>query len=172
VAQYYPRTRIGITEYNWGAEGHMNGATTQADVLGIFGREGLDVAARWTTPDPSTPTYKAIKIYRNYDGQRSAFGETSISAKVPNPDVLSAFAALRRRDGAVTVMVVNKASSGSTPVSVRLNGALAGRSAQVWQLGASNAITRLADVPVLGGQVNTTLAAPSVTLFVVPSGRR
>ena len=172
VAQYYPRTRIGITEYNWGAEGHMNGATTQADVLGIFGREGLDVAARWTTPDPSTPTYKAIKIYRNYDGQRSAFGETSISAKVPNPDVLSAFAALRRRDGAVTVMVVNKASSGSSPVSVRLNGALAGRSAQVWQLGASNAITRLADVPVLGGQVNTTLAAPSVTLFVVPSGRR
>src|SRR5439155_1408850 len=30
---------IGITEYNWGAEGNMNGATAQADVLGIFGRE-------------------------------------------------------------------------------------------------------------------------------------
>lgn len=25
----YPGTRIGITEYNWGAEGDMNGATAQ-----------------------------------------------------------------------------------------------------------------------------------------------
>ena len=70
VNAYYPGTRIGITEYNWGAESHINGATTQADVLGIFGREGLDLAARWTTPDSATPTYKAIKIYRNYDGQQ------------------------------------------------------------------------------------------------------
>lgn len=172
VASYYPRTRIGITEYNWGAEGHMNGATTQADVLGIFGREGLDMAARWTTPDAATPTYKAIKMYRNYDGQRSAFGETSVLARVPNPDLLSAFAAQRRRDGAITVMVVNKAASGSTAVSLRLVNALPSGSAQVWQLGASNAITRLADVPVVAGAVNTTLSAPSVTLFVVSSGRR
>ncbi len=39
-----PGRRSGITEYNWGAEGHMNGATTQADIFGIFGREGLDMA--------------------------------------------------------------------------------------------------------------------------------
>ena len=51
VNTYYPGTKIGITEYNWGAEGHMNGATTQADIWGIFGREGLDLANRWTTPD-------------------------------------------------------------------------------------------------------------------------
>ena len=50
VNTYYPGTKIGITEYNWGAEGHMNGATTQADIWGIFGREGLDLANRWTTP--------------------------------------------------------------------------------------------------------------------------
>ena len=51
VAPYYPGTQIGITEYNWGAESHINGATAQADILGIFGREGLDMATRWTTPD-------------------------------------------------------------------------------------------------------------------------
>ena len=66
VKMYYPGTLIGITEYNWGAENHINGATTQADILGIFGRDGLDIAARWTTPASSTPTYKAMKMYRNY----------------------------------------------------------------------------------------------------------
>ena len=71
VSTYYPGTPIGITEYNWGAESHINGATTQADIYGIFGREGLDMGARWTTPAASTPTYKAMKMYRNYDGNRS-----------------------------------------------------------------------------------------------------
>src|SRR6185295_9814528 len=68
VNTYYPGTATGITEYNWGAENHINGATAQADILGIFGREGLDMAARWATPASSTPTYKAMKMFRNYDG--------------------------------------------------------------------------------------------------------
>ncbi len=75
VNTYYPGTPIGITEYNWGAENHINGATTQADIYGIFGREGLDMGARWATPASSTPTYKAMKMYRNYDGNRSTFGD-------------------------------------------------------------------------------------------------
>ena len=28
----------------------MNGALAQADIFGIFGREGLDLATRWKTP--------------------------------------------------------------------------------------------------------------------------
>ena len=36
---HFAGTPVGITEYNWGAESYINGATTQADILGIFGRE-------------------------------------------------------------------------------------------------------------------------------------
>src|SRR5207237_6936143 len=111
-------TRVGITEYNWGAEGHIYGATAQADILGVFGREGLDLATRWTTPDPASPTYKAIKMYRNYDGAGGRFGEQAVSAVVPDPDQLSAFAAVRSWDGALTVMVVSKVLSGNTPVTL------------------------------------------------------
>ena len=49
-----------------------------------------------------------MKMYRNYDGNKSTFGETSVAAAAPNPDTVSAFAAQRRRDGALTVMVINK----------------------------------------------------------------
>jgi PKD repeat protein len=163
----YPGTQIGLTEYNWGAEGHMNGATAQADVLGILGREGLDVAARWTTPAPSTPAYKAIKLYRNYDGFDSAFGDTSVAVTGPNPDVVAPFAAVRARDGALTVMVVVKSLTGTTSATLDLQNFTAGGAAQVWQL-ASNAITRQADVPLSGGRLTTTLPPQSVTLFVVP----
>ena len=165
VASYYPGTKTGITEYNWGAENHINGATAQADVYGIFGREGLDLGARWTTPAASTPTYKAMKMYRSYDGNRNGFGETSVSCSVPNADNLSSFAAIRS-DGALTVMVINKVA-GNTPVTMNLGGFAAGGTSQVWQLTSSNTITRLADLTYGGGSIVTSVPGQSITLFVI-----
>ncbi len=167
---YWPGTPIAITEYNWGAESHVNGATAQADIYGIFGREGLDIAARWTTPDASTPTYKAMKLYRNYDGNKLGFGDTSVRAAVPNPDNVSAFAAVRSTDNALTVMVINKYLSGSTPVTVNLANFSGNGSGQVWQLTAANTITRLADAPYSGPAVSLTVPAQSITLLVLAAG--
>lgn len=167
---YWPGTPIGITEYNWGAESHINGATAQADILGIFGREGLDLAARWTTPDSGTPTYKAIKMYRNYDGAKSTFGDTSVKAAVPNPDNVAAFAAERSSDGALTVMVISKYLSGSTPVTLNLANFTGDGVARVWQLTSSNAISRLADVNYSGNTLSATVPQQSITLFVLAKG--
>jgi PKD repeat protein len=167
---YYPDTPIGITEYNWGAENHINGATAQADIYGIFGREGLEMGARWTTPDTTTPTYKAMKMYRNYDGNRSTFGDTSVRASsTANADDLSVFAAERSGDGALTVMVISKVLSGSTSVTLNLANFAPAAAAQAWQLTASNTITRLVDVAVSGGGFVTSVPAQSITLFVVPT---
>jgi len=170
ISTYYPGTPVGITEYNWGAEGHINGATTQADIYGIFGREGLDMAARWTTPDASTPTYKAMKIYRNYDGNKSTFGETSVSTTVPNPDNVSAFSATRSADGALTVIVISKYLSGSTPATINVANFANGGTAQVWQLTSSNTINHLSDISFSSSSFNATLPQQSITLFVIPAG--
>ena len=172
VNTYYDAgTPVGITEYNWGAEGHINGATTQADILGIFGREGLDVAARWTTPDSATPTYKAIKMYRNYDGNQSKFGDTSVSATGgPNPDNVAVFAAQRTSDSALTVMVISKYLSGSTPVNITLSNFGNAGTAQVYQLTSANTITRLADLNFSGPTAGFTAPAQSITLLVLPLG--
>ncbi len=168
VNSYYPGTLIGITEYNWGAENHINGATAQADVYGIFGREGLDMGARWATPASSTPTYKAMKMYRNYDGNKATFGDTSVAAATPNPDNVAAFAAQRSADGALTVMVISKYLSATTATTINLANVTNRGVAQVWQLTSANAITRLADLAVSGNSIVVTLPPQSVTLFVVP----
>lgn len=168
VAEYYPGTKIGITEYNWGAESHMNGATAIADVLGIFGREGLDVATYWTAPASGTPVYQAMKLYRNYDGAKATFGDTSVSDQVPNPDQIASFAALRSHDGALTVMAINKQLSTDSAVALQLSHFQGSGVAQVYQLGASGTIERLADVAYSGDALEASLPAQSVTLFVVP----
>jgi len=170
VATYYPGTKIGITEYNWGAEDHINGATAQADILGIFGREGLDLATRWTTPDPSTPTYKAMKMFRNYDGNKSGFGDTSVSATAPNPDNLSSFAALRSSDGALTVMVINKQLIAGAQTTINLTNFLPAGTAQVWQLTSANNINHLGNAAFSGNFFTSLLPPQSITLFVLPAG--
>jgi hypothetical protein len=180
VNQYYPGTKTGITEYNFGAEGNMNGATAQADVYGIFGQQGLDLATRWTTPDVGTPTYLAMKLWRNYDGHDSGFGDTSVGASVANPDQTDAFSAIRSSDGALTVAVINKNlynpsnPTATTTITINLNGFASSGVAQNWQLAAINpsdqtnaTITKLSDIHFSGNSFTVTVPMQSVTMFVI-----
>jgi hypothetical protein len=170
VNQYYPGLQTAITEYNWGDEANLNGATTQADVLGIFGREGLDIATRWTVPANPSPTYLANQIYRNYDGHLSTFGDTSVSATAPNPDLLSSFAAARSSDNALTVMVINK-QQGTTPVTVSLANFASTSTAQGYQISSTTqkTITSLGSLAVTNKSLSLTVPSQSITLLVIPS---
>lgn len=166
---YRPGTPVAITEYSWGAEDSINGATAQADILGIFGREGLDMANRWVMPAATSPTYKAIKLYRNYDGRGSAFGDVSVATTAPEPDRLAAFASLRSSDNVLTVMLINKAKTAASPALRLANYASAG-SLEAYQLTAQNQITRLADAAYADSRIALTLPAQSITLLVLRKG--
>jgi hypothetical protein len=168
VAAYYPGTKIGITEYNWGAESYINGATAQADLLGIFGRQGLDLATRWTTPAANTPTYLAMKMYRNYDSQGHTFGDTSVLAGGPDPDNIAVFAAQRSSDAALTVMVVSKYLTGTSPIVINVTNFTGNGTAQVWQVNPSNVIAQLSTLPYSASALQTVVPGQSVTLFVFP----
>lgn len=165
--QYAPGLKLALTEYSWGADGHINGATAQADVLGILGREGLDIATRWTAPAAGSPTFKAFQMYRNVDGQKRGFGETSVRAVVPNPDLLSAFAAKRGSDGALTVMVVNKDGVGHDLTLALAHFGSGAGTAQRWQLDKGNKINALSALSYSGGKLADKLPAQSITLYVI-----
>ena len=186
----YPGTKIGLTEYNWGDEGtdtndpfdlgHINGATAQADILGILGREGIDMAVRWTAPPSTyqeTLVYKAFRMYRNYDGGGSTFGDLSLhvtatdGAATDIADNIAVFGALRSTDGAMTVMIISKTpvSQGGVTRTVNLNlsNFAATGIVQRWQLDASNAITSPAPVSV-GSPTVFTIDPQTITLLVIP----
>ncbi|MGB3631746.1 MAG: hypothetical protein WBA18_19720, partial [Terracidiphilus sp.] len=108
VAADYPGTKTAITEYNWGGEEHISGAVAQADILGIFGREGLDAGTLWGAPELNSPLMFAFKIFRNYDDAGGEFGDTSLAATSSDQGKLAVYAAQRSADRAVTIVVVNK----------------------------------------------------------------
>src|SRR5438045_4182063 len=164
VATNYPGTPIGITEYNWGADDFPNGATAQADILGIFGRENLDLATRWTTPTTGAPAYNAFKIFRNYDGNKPTFGDTSVRATVPNPHNLAAFASSRSSDGKLTLAIINKDLTNYTPATFNLTNLPSAGTAQAWQLTYTNGIVHLPDTSFTNGVLLRTVPPQSVTL--------
>ncbi|GAB3800376.1 glycoside hydrolase family 44 protein [Micromonospora zhanjiangensis] len=173
IAQYYPGTKTAITEYNWGALDDINGALAQADVLGIFGREGLDLATIWGEPKPTDPAAYAFRMYRNYDGAKSRFGDVSVSAVSSDQGQLAVYAAQRSSDKALTVMVVNKTG---TALTSRLSLAGCGDrdKAQRYTYGPADlsSIVRGADLRVTRGGVDATYPANSITLLVLPQHRR
>ncbi|WP_370964364.1 glycoside hydrolase family 44 protein [Amycolatopsis sp. cg9] len=170
IARYNPGTKTAITEYNWGALDTINGALAQADVLGIFGREGLDLATMWGEPEPTDPAAFAFRVYRDYDGAGGRFGDVSVSATAADQDRLAVYAAQRSADQALTVVVVNKTGDDLTsPLSVAgFDGAGA---AQRFTYGPADpgAIVRGTDLPVGDGHVDATYPANSITLLVLPA---
>jgi hypothetical protein len=136
VAANYPGTKTAITEYNWGALGDINGALAQADVLGIFGREGLDLATLWAPPTASQPGAFAFRMFRNFDGRGSQFGDTAVKATSTDQDQLSVYASTRP-DGTVTLVIINKTGQEVTS-PVNFTAKLPGTTAQLYQYSAAD----------------------------------
>jgi hypothetical protein len=178
VAKDYPGTKIAIDEYNWGGLESINGAVTQADILGIFGAYGLDLGTFWPTSAPSgqQPGVMAFAMYRNYDGAKSTFGDTALASTSANQAQLSVYGALRSSDGKVTVMVINK-TYGDLTSTLNLANLKPNGQASAYLYSNTNlaAIVAQPAVTVTGpGQgsttstLTTTFPAQSITLLVIP----
>lgn len=169
VDTWYPGTRLAITEYNWGGLEGLNGALAQADVLGIFGREGLDLATLWSPPAATDPGAFAFRLYRNYDGTGQGFGDSGVLAASSDQGRLAVYAAERTADRALTLMVINKTAAELTS-PVTIGGWTLPAQAQVYRYSAANltAIARVPDQPLADLGFTAAFPANSATLFVIP----
>lgn len=165
----YPGTKLAIGEYNWGGLESINGALAEADVLGIYGREGVDLAALWGPPTATQPGAYAFRMYLNYDGQGSSYGDTWVRSTSSDQGQLAIYGAQRSSDGTLTLMVINKTATDLTS-NLALTGAAPAGSAQVYSYSGANlgAIVRQPDVAVSNSGFSTTYAANSMTLVVIP----
>jgi hypothetical protein len=175
----YPGTKTAITEYNWGGQEHINGALAQADILGIFGREGLDLGTLWGPPDPTSqvPGLMAFEVFRNYDGNGSQFGDQSLTSTSASQGQLSIYSALRSSDNALTLLILNKTYGDLTgPISLQ-DLTTKATTAKAWLYSIANlaAITAQPDIAITPppngsttAKITTIFPAHSITLLVIP----
>ncbi len=134
IATFYPGTKVAITEYNYGAGGHISGAIAEADVLGIFGREGVFAAAVWPMADQEPFIAAAFSMYRNFDSHGAKFGDTSVFAATDDVDATSVYASIDSTDPNVMVIVALNKTDQPIAAQVHLQHAMPFTRAQVYQL--------------------------------------
>jgi hypothetical protein len=174
----YPGTGICVSEYTVpkdGGDGSTPDATTgvqEADLLGMYGRLGYQVASYFTTlvhGSTHLPIYNAMAMYRSYDGNGARFGAVSIGAASPNSGV-NVYAASDSATAPtkVWVMLVNVSGAAQSGLSISLKNFAPTGSAQVYRMVNDAAPAPDTAVPVTSGTVSgVSVAANSVALLVL-----
>lgn len=149
IAAKYPGTGLSISEWNYGGGGDVSGAIASADVLGLFGAYGLDMAMMWPMNGDESFTYGAFEVYRNYDGKGAAFGDVSVPATSSDVATATAYASLASSDDTkVVVVVINKALA-ATKAGVAIKHSKTFTSAKVWTLTQAGGASPVA-APAIG----------------------
>jgi hypothetical protein len=153
IDRHYPGTRLAVTEYNYGGGTTVSGGLAQADVLGAYGREGVDIANIWGMRREDTYQASAFKLYLDYDARGGSFGNTSVSAASSDRALASVYASIRDQDPSVLhVILLNKHTEGAVEMSFRVRGSRQYTSGEVWGFGGSGAaITQRPAIPTITG---------------------
>lgn len=168
IDQYCPGTRLAISEYNWGGDDTASGAVAQAELFGIFAREGVDLAARWVAPASGTKTEQAFALFLNYDGAGGQVSGRSAGAASANIDLVGAYAF--RDVGRRNMLLVTNKDTSSHSVALTFAQAQAG-SCALYQFDATHAVHSVALTCAAGTVLSLgALPAMSASLLVLPDG--
>lgn len=172
IDTFYPGTKYAMGEYCFGGSEHITGGIAQADALGIFGRSRVYMAYYWAEYTSNNYIASGFKLYLDYDGAGSKFGDTSVGAAASDVATCSAYASIAGDDASrLHVIVLNKAYDTATPVRIRIAGSTPYTKARVFAFdSASAALTERAPVAsITGNDFTYTLPALTAAHFVLES---
>ena len=143
------------------------GGVAQAELLGVFAREGLDFAFYWYAPEPNSSPWFGFKMFRNPDGNHTAFGDRYLPATVSAPTDVSVHAARDSQTGRITLVLVNKRAAKDAQVTLKFSEAVPRQDVTVYEYSAADrfAIGRRPVQTVAGHALTVDLPSLSVLRF-------
>ena len=177
INTYYPGTKIAISEYDYGGAHNISGGIAQADVLGIFGKQGVDAAAEWPLASNESSSFigGAFMMYRNYDGKGGTFGDISVATTNSSAANASIYASEYSTDSSrMTLVAINKTTGNLTaqlPLPNAPNGS-AFTIALIYKLTAASSTPQFADEVFINNPANFSYMMPgySVSTIALTSG--
>ncbi|MBC7391172.1 MAG: T9SS type A sorting domain-containing protein [Opitutaceae bacterium] len=119
----FPGLKMGITEWNSSYdETKVVSGLYVADILGVYGQEDIEVATYFTRPTAYAAT--GFKLFRNYDGKNSTYGDTyvqAISSDVPNATVYASTES-KTNDDRIHIIAVSKNMTSTTNGTFTVSG--------------------------------------------------
>jgi len=172
INSFYPGTKLGFTEITYGGPDHISGAIAMADVLGIFAKYGVYCSNQWPLSNTSPYTAAAYRIYRNYDGSKSTFGDYYISSITSDSVNTSVYGSIKNGSNEIHVIAINKSLTKSIAANFSFTTDRTIQSGRVWAVDSSSSLPReITPVGMIGGNsFGYTLPAGSVCHLVLKTG--
>ena len=165
---YYPGTRLAFTEYSHGGGDDITGAVAQADTLGIFGKYGVYASTVWVLGDESDYLGAAYRLYRNYDGADSTFGDVSVEAGMGDKENSSIYAAVDSATDDLHIIVLNKNLDEAVSGSFTIDSSNGYQSAEAYALTqSSTAIQDLGSFQITDNSFSYSIPAVSAYHLVL-----
>ncbi len=131
IDTYFPDTNIAITEYTWGPSTQWATGITTADFLGICAKYGVYMTNYWGSGGYIDT---AIKMYRNYDGLHSTFGDTNVPATMSDKVNSSIYASVFASNAnELHLIVINKNQTSDITGTFNINSPQTFLAGRVWK---------------------------------------
>ena len=161
ISDHYPGTKLAISAWYYGGGADISGAIATADVLGIFGREGVDAAAVDFPPGvDDSYTIAGFLTYLNYDGKGGQFGDTSVKATSTDKEGFSIYASTRSSDPSKVVIIALNKRTEAQNATLTIEGPSSYGACAVYELDST--------APTFGQQPMLMASMPSTFSFKVP----
>ncbi len=110
IDRYNPGTKMMIGEYDYGHDTDISHGIALSDLLGLMGQRGVEIATRWdlNRKEQGLYTDAAFQLYRNYDGNRSTYGDIALPTQFDNLSDSSVWVSQHSKTGALHVILLNK----------------------------------------------------------------
>jgi len=140
-----------------------------SDVLGIFAKYEVYFGSFWELQTGSNFVSAAYKIYRNYDGNNSSFGNLYVPSQSNDSVNCSIYSSIVNGDNKIHLIVINKNFNKSITGNFSINSPKQILSGEVWELDSTSSSIHL---PVAVNDINNNsfsyiLPSASVSHFVL-----
>jgi len=168
IDEFYPGTKIAVTEHDHGGGDHYSGGIAMADVLGIFGKYGVYAATYWKL-NYGLYISAGFKLYRNYDGAESTYGDTNVRADTANAADMPVYASIFGSDDSeLHIIIINRHMSDDLPAEVTIGGTANYTSGEAWAFDRhSSAITSRSEPSISENYFGYTIPSRSAFHFVL-----
>jgi hypothetical protein len=162
IASEYPGMKLSITEYEGGGWNHIAGTVAQADMLGIFGVQGLFAANLWPPSGTFDYAVAGFRAFRGFDGAGANFGDTSVSASSSDISKVAVYASTdSTKPGRAVFVAINRTTASHT---VAISGLTVSGTASIYQITAASAAGQTPVHPVAAGTMPVSGTSFTVTL--------
>lgn len=161
-AEFPAMKGLSITEYEGGGWNHIAGTIAEADMLGIFGEQGLFAAALWPPSGTYDYALAGFRAFRGFDGGSANFGDISVQTTSSDVSQVAVYASEdSKTPGRVVLVAINRSTSSHVTA---INGMTLSGTATIYQMTAGSAQGQTPVHPVLVGTMPASGTSLQITL--------